>query len=126
LLRGTLTRPKWLLTTPSGDLIIACAAATVPRDRVERIIVAFLREAEERYKCTEALKRAFDGDVECIVLDQETDGPAHTVYEVIGRAGVQGPVCIKDSDSFFSISQLPTSSFMAVADIRAQELRPPE
>jgi len=45
--------------TPSGDLIIACAAATVPRDRVERIIVAFLREAEERYKCTEALKRAF-------------------------------------------------------------------
>jgi len=45
--------------------------------------------------------------------------PRILVYEVIGRAGVQGPVCIKDSDSFFSISQLPTSSFMAVADIRA-------
>jgi hypothetical protein len=115
---GKPTRPKWLLTTPQGRLLVTCATESVPGHRVGRIIVAFLRDVEESFGVTEALRRAFDRDVECLVLDEPTVGPAATVREVITRAGVTGPMYIKDPDSFFTLrDDLPGGSFLAVADI---------
>ena len=117
---GSRLRPKWLLTTPGGQLLVTRAAATVPRERIGRRIVVVLQECEERYGVTEALRRAFDGDVECLVLDQPTGGPAETVRRVIEQARVTGPICIKDGDSFFTLrGDFPDSSFIAVADLRA-------
>jgi hypothetical protein len=111
-------RPKWLLTTPDGELLVMRAIAAVPPHAIGRIVVAFLREAEERYHCAEALRRASDGRIECMILDNPTDGPAQTVRQVIQRANVQGPVCIKDGSSFFDVSDLPAASFLAISDIR--------
>jgi hypothetical protein len=117
---GAERRPKWLLTTPQGQLLVARAAETVPSARVRRTIVVFLREVEERYGASAALHRAFDHEIECVVLDAPTSGPAATVRAAIERAGVSGPVCIKDSDSFFSLrDRLPNGSFLAVADLRS-------
>ncbi|HVY15779.1 MAG TPA: hypothetical protein VHB27_11140 [Rhodopila sp.] len=117
---GSERRPKWLLTTPAGQLLVARAAETVPRARVRRTIVVFLREAETRYGVIAALRRAFDRPIECVVLDEPTNGPAATVRTAIERAGVTGPICIKDSDSFFSLPDgVPDGSFLAVADLRS-------
>ncbi|HET6607981.1 MAG TPA: hypothetical protein VFG62_14985 [Rhodopila sp.] len=116
---GSERRPKWLLTTPQGQLLAARAAETVPRARVMRTIVVFLGEVEERYGATAALRRAFDREIECVLLDAPTSGPAATVRAAIEQAGVSGPVCIKDSDSFFSLrGGLPEGSFLAIADVR--------
>lgn len=112
------TRPKFLLTTPTGELLLQRAAATVPGAAVGRIIVTILRETEERYYCVEAVRRAFGDHAECVVLEAPTGGPAHTVRETIARAGITGPLCIKDSDSFFRLAPMPTGSFIAVADVR--------
>ena len=115
---GTPTRPKYLLTMPNGHLLARRAAASMPADRVSEIVVAILRDADERYQASEAVRRAFDGAVRCVVLDEPTEGPAHTVRETIERAVITGPVAIKDADSFFSIDSLPDTSFMAVSDLR--------
>ena len=115
---GTPTRPKYLLTMPNGHLLARRAAASMPADRVSEIVVAILRDADERYQASEAVRRAFDGAVRCVVLDEPTEGPAHTVRKTIERAGITGPVAIKDADSFFSIDSLPDTSFMAVSDLR--------
>ncbi len=114
-------RPNWLLTAPSGALMVQQAAASVPADHVGDIVIAFLREVEDRYHCTEAIKRAFDGRARCIVLEERTGGPADTVRQVIDRAGIAGPMCIKDGDSFFHVGALPDSAFLAVADIRQRK-----
>ncbi len=120
LARGAERRPKWLLTTPEGQMLVARAAASLPQARVRRTIVVFLREVEERYGASAALSRAFAHDIECVVLDAPTSGPAATVREAILRAQVTGPVCIKDSDSFFTLRDgLPHGSFLAVADLRS-------
>ena len=115
------TRPKGLLTTPDGDLVVMRAIASVPKSAVCRVIVAFLRETEDRFHTAEALRRASGGTIECLILDERTAGPAETVRQVIARAGVTGPVCIKDSDSFFEIAEMPSGSFMAIADIRTMQ-----
>jgi hypothetical protein len=116
---GAPRRPKWLLTTPDGDLLVHRAALSVPSSRVERTIVVFLREVEERYGASYAVKCAFGETVECLILDAPTSGPAATVREAIARANVTGPLCVKDSDSFFSlVDDLPEDSFVAVVDAR--------
>ena len=114
-------RPKWLLTAPTGELMVRRAADSVPPESVGEIIVAFLREAEDKYHCTEAVRRAFDGRVRCVMLDEPTAGPAETVCRVIEQANLTGPICIKDSDSFFRADSLPDSSFLAVVDIRQRQ-----
>jgi len=114
-------RPKWLLTAPSGELILQLAAASVPSGNVSDIVVAFLREADEIYQCAEAIRRAFDGRARCVILDERTAGPAETVRQVIERANLAGPICIKDSDSFFRLNSLPETSFVAVADISTRQ-----
>jgi len=114
-------RPKWLLTAPNGDLFVRVAADSLPRDQLGDVVVAFLREAEETYHCTEAIRRAFDDRVRCVVLEERTAGPAETVRQVIDRAGLTGPIAVKDSDSFFGLPALPDSSFLAVSDIRGRQ-----
>jgi hypothetical protein len=114
-------RPKWLLTAPNGELFVRTAADSVPGQQVGDIVVAFLREAEEAYHCTEAIRRAFDDRVRCVVLDERTAGPAETVRQVIDRAGLSGPIAVKDSDSFLGLGALPDTSFLAVSDIRGRQ-----
>ena len=114
-------RPKWLLTAPNGDLFVRAAADSVPGGQIGDVVVAFLREAEEAYHCTEAIRRAFDDRVRCVVLDERTAGPAETVRQVIERADLTGPIAVKDSDTFFGLPELPDSSFLAVSDIRSRQ-----
>ena len=117
---GAGRRPKWLLTAPTGELILRLAAASVPAANTGDIVAAFLRETDEAYRCAEAIRRAFDGRVRCVVLDEPTAGPADTVRQAIDRAGLTGPICIKDSDSLFQMQSLPENSFLAVHDIRSR------
>jgi len=116
--RSTDAKPKWLLTAPDGELLVMRAIASIPRRHIKRIVIAFLQEAEDRYRCTEAFRRTGDELVECVILDKATDGPAQTARIVLDRAEVEGPVCIKDGGSFFELSDLPESSFLAIADVR--------
>src|SRR6185312_14080681 len=78
-------RPKWMLTLPCGELALARAAASVPRDAYGRIVAAVRAEHEERHGAVSLLKRVF-GDIDVIVLDHDTQGPADTVAEMIRHA----------------------------------------
>jgi hypothetical protein len=111
-------RPKWMLTLPEGDLAIARAAASVPAGAYRRIVAAVRREHEDRYGCTALLKRIFGEGIDVVVLEQDTNGPADTVAEMIVCAGVTGAVAIKDADSFFTPDALPGAGFVSVSDVR--------
>jgi hypothetical protein len=112
-------RPKWMLTLPDGELALARAAASVPRDAHGRIVAAVRREHDERYGAAALLGRIFGACVEVVVLDHDTRGPADTVAQMIRRAGVSGAIAIKDADSFFDPAGLPATSFVALSDVRA-------
>jgi hypothetical protein len=112
-------RPKWMLTLPQGELALARAAASVPRDAYNRIVAAIRAEHEERYGAVALLKRVFGKNIDVVVLDSDTQGPADTVAQMIRRARVAGAMAIKDADSFFDPAPLPDTGFVALSDVRA-------
>jgi hypothetical protein len=110
--------PKWLLTTPDGDLAIQRAAASIDPAATGRRIIAILAEHEAAHGASAAIRRAFGPDIEILVLDRPTAGPAETVSLMIERAAVRGPVVIKDADSWFDPPSMPDGSFVATIDLR--------
>jgi hypothetical protein len=111
-------RPKWMLVAPEGELMLARALHSVGRERAGRVVVAILREHEEQYRASAGIHRALGEDVDIVILDEVTRGPAHTAYEMIRRTGITGPVIIKDSDSWFSLPRTVEGNFVCVADLR--------
>jgi len=112
------TRPKWLLTTPNGQLMIERAAQSLAPESIERVVIATLSEYEELYGVRDIIKRTILKDAEIVLLDKETSGPAETARLMIEKANVTGPICLKDSDSFFELDHLPAGSFISVLDLR--------
>jgi hypothetical protein len=112
-------RPKWLLTTPSGELAIERAVRSVPQSAWRDIVFAFRADHEAAYGCTALVRRLFGEAAKVAVLPRDTQGPADTVSEMIQAAGVSGPIIIKDCDSFFDPLPLPAGDFLGVVDLRA-------
>ncbi len=117
------TRPPWLLTTPTGELVVRRAANSVAPDDIGRIVVGISDIVDQRFTAAEAVRRSFADcaglDVDVVTIDYATAGPAETVNELIRRAGVTGPIAIKDGHSFFDPVPGTTGSFVAVCDLRA-------
>lgn len=116
-------RPHWLLTTPSGDLAITRAIASIPQNEIGRVVIGLSREADRCFGAATAIRRSFEqrglGEPSIVVLDEPTAGPAHTVHEIIRHTDIAGPIVIKDSDSIFDCgANLPAGSFVAVTDLR--------
>ena len=110
-------RPKWMLTTPDGRLAVQRAAASVDPARIGRQVIAIRAEHEEKYGASQVVRRAFGADMDIVVLERDTNGPAETVSLMIERAGVSGPILIKDADSFFDCSPMPHGSFVGTCDL---------
>lgn len=111
-------RPKWMLTTPDGSLAIQKAAASVDPTRVGRKVIAIRSEHEEKHGASAVIRRAFGEAIEIVALERDTNGPAETVSMMIERAGVSGPILVKDADSFFEPSRMPAGSFVGISDLR--------
>ncbi len=112
-------RPKWMLTLPDGNLALWRAAASVPEDAYDRIVVAVRADHEERYKCRDVLQRVFGAAAEVLVIKHDTRGPADTVAHLIRHFDLRGPILVKDADSFFDPAPLPEGNFVSVSDVRA-------
>jgi len=109
------TRPKYLLTMPDGRLMIEHALDNYDID--ENIHIVILKEHDELYSASNAVNKAFNLRTNIHILDEETQGPAETVYAVTKNLPDDEPVFIKDCDSFFDAS-LRTDNHVCVADLR--------
>ena len=107
-----------MLTTPNGTLSVQTAAASVPEPLVTRRVIAIRADHDARFGGGAALRRAFGPDLEIVVLERETNGPAETVAMMIERARVEGSILIKDADSFFAPTAPPDQNFVAAVDLR--------
>ncbi|KAB0676010.1 NTP transferase domain-containing protein [Aureimonas leprariae] len=94
-------RPKWLLTAPTGELMLEKSLATIPDWRGHRVVVGALAEHLDGQGGFDALRRAFGETVEVVRIETPTRGPAETVARILEAARVDGPVFVKDCDSWF-------------------------
>ena len=111
------TRPKYLLTLHSGQLMVE--KAVEPYLATEDIHIIILREHGEKYDAEMALDLIY-GDspnVTIHVLDDVTSGPAETVYTVAKQLKANESIYIQDCDSFFD-GTISKSNQVSVADLR--------
>ena len=98
-------RPKWLLTMPSGRLMLEESCKGLELAKYDRIVVVCLQEHLDEYvdegRLLQSLRANLREDVEICALDSATSSHAETVYEGILKAGIIGPVYLKDCDNVF-------------------------
>ena len=110
--------PKWMLTTPDGRLALQRAMASVYGAERMRRIVAVRRDHDQAHGAVQVVRHALGDDVEILVIDHDTNGPAETVALMLQMAQVGGSFQVKDADSFFTPHAPPGRAFVTTVDLR--------
>jgi hypothetical protein len=94
-------RPKYTLTDYDGKLMLD--SAIKPFLNKNNIYVGILKEHDDKHNIVKLLEHEFGQRINIIVLEEQTKGPADTVYQIIKKANIDTSVeiLIKDCDSFF-------------------------
>lgn len=110
--------PQYVGRHPNGKLLVERCIEGISSSLYSRLLIAILREDEERYQAGSIILSELKGyPAEAIYFDKMTSGPAETVYEVLTKADVTGPVIIKDSDNYLKMAEQPRGNFIAGLDL---------
>ena len=121
-------RPKWLLTHPSGRLMVVESISGLNLDLFEKIFVIALQEHEDQYSFSSGMERCFFDafgkeiykKLDVVLLDAETQNQPETIFQAIDKRKIEGPIFIKDSDNFFKCN-INTGNFVTTYDISSME-----
>ncbi len=114
-------RPKWMLTHPSGKLMLLESVSGLNIQDFSKIYVVGLKKHEVQYQFSKGLRKAFQeyfptSEIEIILLEDPTKSQPETVYKAISQAKIKGAICIKDCDNFFRIDAKPIN-FISFCDL---------
>lgn len=111
-------RAKWLLTHPTGDIMLKKVLDAIDYLKFERVIVTILKQHCEKYDAHIILEQVFGDSVEIFVLDEPTKSAAQTLYKTIKSCNVTGQIMIKDSDGISKINHnVACQNFIAGLEI---------
>jgi dTDP-glucose pyrophosphorylase len=97
--------PKWMLPGHDGRPMLALAISGLAL-RLEDVVVAILREHEERFRVIAGLKELFGRPLNVVIHEEPTASQADTVVKTLARLGLEEPFLIKDSDNVFTLDEL--------------------
>ena len=114
-------RPKWMLTHPNGNLMLAEAIRGLEFAGLNKIYLTVLAAHLEEFKCLDGIKKQFQqiglaDKLVVVALEKPTQSQPETVARAIEKENIKGPVCIKDSDNFFRL-KVPATNFVSVVDL---------
>ena len=113
-------KPKYLLYDYSGKLMVQKALEPYSE---HNITIGILKEHDEQYSASHFLKYELGENIKIVVLEEQTSGPAETVYEIIKRANIDSTeeILIKDCDSFFD-HEIKDGNYVCVSDISKHDI----
>lgn len=109
------TRPKYLLTMPDGRMMLQHAADKY-LDAGHSVTFVVVKEHSEKYESEYAIRKAYGDSVDVCILDDFTNGPAETIYNVV-KEWEDVPFAVNDCDSFFEFEIPENTSFAVYADL---------
>lgn len=113
--------PLILNRHPDDGMILAAKLLEgIFSDTYNRIIFTLSRDADNRFSISDTLKANIP-DLEVIVLDERTSGPAETVYRTITLAGISGEFAVKDSHNRILIDEPARGNSIAGFDLMKHE-----
>jgi hypothetical protein len=96
------TRPKWLLTNPSGKAMVVDSLSGIDLSNVDKVYVTILKKHIENIVDTSKLIKQFNSNlVEFVILNSGTKSQVETVAETIKIKNINDPIYIKDADNYF-------------------------
>lgn len=113
-------RPKYTLTDHTGTLMLE--RSILPFLGKYKITIGILKEHEEQYNIVSMLKHELP-ELNVIVLNDRTNGPAETVFKIIEQAHIDlsNGILIKDCDSFFE-HEITGGNYVCVSTISEHEV----
>lgn len=114
-------RPKWMLTHPNGNLMVAEAIQGLNLSDFDKIYFVYLKEHEEKYSVRDGLLQQFgelglSDKLTLVELPEATRHQPETVAKAIEYAEIKGPFCVKDTDNYFVANAKP-GNFVSTADL---------
>lgn len=106
--RFSLSRPKWLLTNPNGNLMVVDALVGLKIKKITKIFLIYLREHEKKFNFKKGLienlkKYNLQNKIEFIELENETNSQVETVTKGLEKINKDISFLIKDCDNSFEI-----------------------
>ena len=95
---------KWLLTHPTGGMVIEKVLEPFDLSCYDRVIITALKEHADKYSIATVLQQVFGDKVELCVLEQKTSSAVETIQQTIDSMSLQGHITIKDSDGVIESS----------------------
>lgn len=97
--------PKYLLTMPNNNIMVAEAAKNLLR-YADKVVAGVLDEHDGEFGASSILKEAIPG-CEVVIIKKVLNGPAATVANMIQKSGLVGPMLVRDCDSLWELSEQP-------------------
>lgn len=113
-------KPKYLLYDYKGDMMIMNALKSF-RIANHKINIGILKEHQEKYNVIEQISYEFPDNINYVVIDEPTRGPADTVYQILKQSNVTGEFLVKDCDSFFD-HNITSGNYICVSNISKHEI----
>ena len=112
-------KPLYLNRHPEGKLLAEKTIEGIHPEEYDRIIYTILRGAQEEFNAEKILLDSIGKKypVEVVALEKQTNGPAHTVYETIQKANIEGEFAVRDSLNWITINGKADGNFIAGLDL---------
>lgn len=113
-------KPKYILYDYKSDMMIMNALRTF-KEKGYRIHIGLLKEHEEQYKVIQQIHYEWPDNINYVVIDKPTRGPADTVFQILEQSKIEGEFLIKDCDSFFE-HEITDGNYVCVSNISEHEV----
>jgi hypothetical protein len=112
-------KPKWMLTHPSGELMIEKVVAGLDLSCYKKVYIVVLEEHCSKYEADIILNQAFVGDkYEVVVLKDATSSSPETVYQCVKNKNIDAFIVVKDCDCLVSYNHPTHERFVVGLDVR--------
>lgn len=113
-------RPKYLLYDYKNELMLKNALNPYSQ---HEIVIGILKEHNDEHEVEKFLKHEFGQTIKIVIINQRTNGPADTVYQILKTSQINlgNQILIKDCDSFFN-HEITDGNYICVSTIAENEI----
>ncbi len=121
-------RPKWMLTHPSGEMMLFESIKGLIIPPGSQFYIGILRQQIEFWGITDKFFKDYADikhgsnwhQVNFVILTESTNSQPETVIHMLKQIDVTGPIFIKDPDNFFECS-VNLGNSVCIADLQDME-----
>lgn len=111
-------RPKWMLTHPDGSLIVKKALEGL-NVKTKDIVIAILKEHEEKYDIAKGLRENIGEDITIVVLEESVKSQAGDVWQTLKKIDLNESFLVRDSDNMFVVPNVKEDfNYVCFSDIQ--------